>query len=338
MEFLRRRLGLILRTLVSVALVAWLCRLVDWPRLAAITRTMDTGWLAASLCCFAPVILIVSWRWRLLLAVHDVHLRFWRVLELTMIGQFFSSFLMGTTGGDVFKIFYVARAVPQRRAAVGFTVIVDRIIGMVALLLFGVALSFTVLPLLLSRADTRVATLTFYFFAAAGTVGSIVACFGFTWLRNERLRGWLKRIPFLKRGSSLFAAYERTAHAYGVNGLALIVSIPSHVSSVLMGYCIIRAMHLHPALLVYCSIQVIVNMLIALPTSIAGLGVREGLFVMFFALLGIDADHAVAYSLTFFALNMAWGAIAGVFYFFYRHETHEPAPDPAEVAPILYKS
>ena len=73
--------------------------------------------------------------------------RFWRIFELNMIGQFFSAFLLGTTGGDVFKIFYAARAVPERKAAVAFTVIVDRVIGMIALLLFGVALSITQLPL-----------------------------------------------------------------------------------------------------------------------------------------------------------------------------------------------
>ena len=77
----------------------------------------------------------------MLLGVHGVHLSYWRIFELTMIGQFFSAFLLGTTGGDVIKIFYAARAVPQRRAAVAFTVIVDRVIGLVALLLFGVALS-----------------------------------------------------------------------------------------------------------------------------------------------------------------------------------------------------
>ena len=75
-----------------------------------------------------------------------------------MIGQFFSTFGVGTTGGDVVKIFYVARAVPQRKAAVAFTVIVDRVIGLVALLLFGVALSFTQLPLLFSQHDTRAFT------------------------------------------------------------------------------------------------------------------------------------------------------------------------------------
>jgi uncharacterized membrane protein YbhN (UPF0104 family) len=49
-----------------------------------------------------------------------------------------------------------------------------------------------------------------------------------------------------------------------------------------MGYCVMRAMHLQPPLLAFCAILSMVNMLIALPVSISGFGVREGLFIMFF--------------------------------------------------------
>jgi uncharacterized protein (TIRG00374 family) len=335
MEFLRRHLGLIFRTLVSAALVGWLIRMVDWSRLMAIARTMNVSWLIAAFFCFLPVLLVVSWRWRMLLGVHGVHLRFWRVLELNMIGQFFSAFLVGTTGGDVFKIFYVARAVPQRKAAVAFTVIVDRVIGLVALLMFGVALSVTQLQLLLSKPDTKAATITFYFFALAGAIASILACLGPFLLRHQSIRSVLKKLPFIHRGTSLFAAYELTARAFKINLKALIGSIPSHICTILMGYCILRAMHLAPPLLAFCSILVMVNMLIALPVSISGLGVRETLFIMFFKLLGIDPEHAVAFSLTFFGLNLIWSFVGGLFYFLYRHETHTPAPDIAEVEPIF---
>jgi uncharacterized membrane protein YbhN (UPF0104 family) len=335
MEFLRRRLGLIFRALVSLALIGWLVRKIDWPDLQPIVRTVDVAWLAAALASFAPVLLIVSWRWRLLLAVHGVHLRFWRVFELTMIGQLFSAFLLGTTGGDVIKIFYVARAVPQRKAAVSFTVIVDRVIGLVAMLLFGIALSVTQLPILLSRTDTRFWTGMFYLAALGGFTISLAGCIVPYFLRHPGLRAWLKSLPYLHRGTPLFAAYERTARDLKTNLLALVGSLPSHFSVALMGYCIFRALHLEGPLLLFCSILIMVNMLIALPVSIGGLGLREYLFVTFFARMGIDATHAVAFSLTFFALNLLWSFAGAPFYFLYRHETHEPAPVVAEVEPLF---
>jgi hypothetical protein len=225
--------------------------------------------------------------------------------------------------------------VPQKKAAVAFTVVVDRVIGMVAMLFFGVALSFTQLPLLNSQPYTRFFTGVFYLFAVAALIGSIGANFAPFLLQRPFLRALLEKLPFASRVAKVLAAYEITARATGRNAVALLVSVPSQCCIVLMGYCILRAMHLNPPLLAFCSIITMVNMLIALPISIAGLGVREQLFRTFLALVGIDKDTAYTFSITFFVLNLAWSLLGGAFYHLYRHETHSPAPDVSEDQPIL---
>jgi uncharacterized protein (TIRG00374 family) len=298
-------------------------------------RNADVHWLMAAFLSFAPVAFIVSWRWRMLLNVHGVPLRFWRIFELNMIGQFFSAFLLGTTGGDVIKIFYVVRAVPDRKVAVGFTVVVDRVIGMIALLLLGAVLALPYLGLLTSRHDTKVYTALFYFFVLGGVAASIVASIGPVLLAHPAIRKLAERLPMIHPGTSIFAAYEKTARAFGINLLALVGSIPSHICILLMGWCIMQALNLHPPVLLFGAIMAIVNMLIALPISLAGLGVREVLYVIFLGLVGIDPDHAAAFSLTYFTMNLGWSVVGGPFYFLYRHETHTPPPSVAEVEPIF---
>jgi uncharacterized protein (TIRG00374 family) len=343
MEFLRRRLGLILQVLVSVLIIAWLRRILDWRLVWSYMREMNAGWIVLALICFAPVLLIVSWRWRMLLGVHGVHLRFWRIFELTMIGQFFGTIGLGTTGGDVAKVFYAARAVPQRKAAVAFTIIIDRVIGLVALLLFGAALSLTQLPLLYSHRTSAApglispaaATSIFYMFAVGGIGGAIVASLGPYLMQIQALRSLVKRLPYLHRGASIYRAYETAARALGTNLVALIVSVPSHICITIMCYCVLRAMGLDLDPLPVFAIIAMVNMLVALPISVGGIGVRESLFIAFLGLLGVDKDHATAFSITCFALNLLWSLAGGPFYFLYRHETHTPPPDAAEVQPIF---
>jgi uncharacterized protein (TIRG00374 family) len=338
MEFVRRRLGLIIRSVVSLLAVYWVAHTNDWHKVWLNVLTMNVPWLVLGALCFIPTLLIVSWRWRMLLRVHDVRMRFWRILELTMIGQFFSTVGVGTTGGDVFKIFYVTKAVPQQKAAVAFTVVVDRVIGLIALLLFGAVLSATQLPLLLSRPGTAKLTYTFYFFVVGGLTASILASLGPVLLQNAKLRSLLDPLLSGRRRASLFAAYERSARAFGTNVTALIASLPSHASTTMMAYCVLRAMNLNhkiPDLVAFCAIIAMVNMLIALPIAISGIGVRESLFTWFFALLGIPGDQAVTFSLTYFALNILWCLAGGPFYFLYRHETHTPPPDVDEVQPIF---
>jgi uncharacterized protein (TIRG00374 family) len=335
MEFLRRRLGLIFRAAVTILFGFLVVRSANWSNVWTNIRTMDLRWLVAAFFAFLPTLLIVSWRWRLLLGAHDVHLRYWRVFELNMIGQFFSAFLVGTTGGDVIKIFYVARKVPDKRAAVGFTVIVDRVIGMVAMLFFGVLLSFTQLPLLTSQPYTKFWTGVFYLFAIGGVVGSIGATFAPAILKRPAIQALLQKLPAANRIMKLLAAYEQTAKSFGRNVVALLVSIPSNVCIVTLGYCILKAMHLNPHLLAFFSIVTIVNMLIALPISIAGFGVREILFITFMALLGIDRDHAFTFSIMTYVVNLAWSLLGGAFYLAYRHETHTPAPHVTEDQAVL---
>ncbi|MEJ0000435.1 MAG: lysylphosphatidylglycerol synthase transmembrane domain-containing protein [Verrucomicrobiota bacterium] len=336
MEFLRRRLGLIFRAVISLGAVWYVVHTYDWSKVWANIQSMEVRWLLVGLVCFLPTLLIVSWRWRLLLGVQGVHLRFWRVFELTMIGQFFSTVGVGTTGGDVFKIFYATRAVPDRRTAVAFTVIVDRVIGLMALLLFGVIVSAGRLPLLLSHNNTRVATGTFYLFAAGGAALAVLGTLGPYFLKLPVFAAIGRRLPMAHRGRKLYEAYERTVHAVGVNLVALFASLPSHLAVTVMGYFILLAMDLHPPdLLMFCSTMAIVNMLIALPVSISGIGWRELLFPMFFSLMNISGDKAVTFSLTYFALNIVWSLAGGPFYFLYRHETHTPPPNVAEVQPIF---
>jgi uncharacterized protein (TIRG00374 family) len=338
MEFLRRRLGLILRAVVSLLAIWWVVRSNNWGKVWDHMRAMDFSWLLIGVVCFLPTMLVVSWRWRMLLEVHGVQMRLWRVFELNMIGQFFSTVGVGTTGGDVFKIFYVTRAVPDKKTAVAFTVIVDRVIGLLALLLFGVVLSFTKLHLLLSDDHAKALTMTFYGFAGLGALGAVGASLSPIFLGHRLIVSLVNRLPFAHRSRKLVAAFECTARAFGTNLVALLISIPSHMSSTLMGYCVLRAMNLPVDLLAFCSIIVIVNMLIALPVSVSGIGVREQLFTWFFALLGVDGEQAVTFSLTYFALNILWSLAGGPFYFLYRQETHTPPPNVAEVEPIFNES
>ena len=335
MEFLRRRIGLIIQCVVSFLAIWYVVRSSDWHKVWHNVQTMDYLWLVAAIPCFIPTLLIVSWRWRMLLRVHGVQMRFWRVFELTMIGQFFSLVGVGTTGGDVFKIFYVTRAVPDRRTAVALTVLLDRVIGLVALLFFGVALSLPKIGLLFSTSNTKAATIVFYFFAVGGLVGTICALLGPYVLNRPFFLALGRKLPMADKARKLFLAYDCSARAIGTNFIAMIGSLPSHMSIMVMGYCIARAMNLPVDLVGFCAILAIINMLIALPVSLSGVGVRETLFKYFFPLIGISPDQAVTFSLTFFALNVIWNLIGGPFYLLYRHETHTPPPNIDEVQPIL---
>ena len=59
-------------------------------------------------------------------------------------------------------------------------------------------------------------------------------------------------------------------------------------------------------------------LVILLPISVNGIGVRESVFVIFASSWGISSADAVAFSLTVFALNLAGSLVGGIIYWFDR--------------------
>jgi hypothetical protein len=72
-----------------------------------------------------------------LLRVQGVKLPPWRVGALLMLGIFFNMFMPGGTGGDVLKIYYLLKEVPEKKGKVGglLAVLMDRLIGLMALIM-----------------------------------------------------------------------------------------------------------------------------------------------------------------------------------------------------------
>lgn len=88
----------------------------------------------AWLCCTAAVA-VTFVRWHLLVRALGIPFRMKDAFRLGLLGFFWNFFSLGTVGGDVFKAFFIAREQHGRRAEAVASVIVDRIVGLYALLL-----------------------------------------------------------------------------------------------------------------------------------------------------------------------------------------------------------
>src|SRR5207247_3172917 len=79
-------------------------------------------------------------RWRMVLHVHGIHLSLGRAMEISLVAHFFNSFLLGSTGGDLLKAYYAARETHHKKTEAVVTVAVDRLLGLLAMLVFACAM------------------------------------------------------------------------------------------------------------------------------------------------------------------------------------------------------
>lgn len=319
MEFLRQRIGLIARCCISGGILIYLGCKVDWPKLWHITRTSDLFWLGLAWIISIPWILLTAERWRVLLRVQHIHIPFRRALEVSLIGQFFNVFLLGVTGGDVMKIYYATRLAPEKKAAAGLSVMMDRIAGLAALLFIAVAFSWNSRSFFYQNAQA----------AAAFSATALIALAAFSLVllglvypiirKNNWVRRQVSSIPLLSRLASLEEALFIYLHHWKGTFAAVLIAAVMHTLNFLIYFCVLKALHLSAPFFIFISILPVIGCVMAIPISISGFGVREGLSILFLGMLGISQEASLAWSLIAFVMILFWAMVGGVIYLGYRH-------------------
>lgn len=90
------------------------------------------------LACLVWVVslLITFVRWFFLVRAVGLPFRLLDALRLGLVGNFFNSFMPGSIGGDILKAAFIAREQPERRTTAVATVMMDRLVGLWALVWF----------------------------------------------------------------------------------------------------------------------------------------------------------------------------------------------------------
>ena len=104
------------------------------PGLVTMLRQSDKPRLLLGLLMVSVIYPILVVRWWLLMRTRGMDVTMWKAFRLTMVGNFFNFCIPGTTGGDLVKAYYAAKGSGRRADAV-MTVIVDRVCGLLGLLM-----------------------------------------------------------------------------------------------------------------------------------------------------------------------------------------------------------
>jgi uncharacterized protein (TIRG00374 family) len=349
---MKKKLGGLLRVLVSVGILAYLfngifhkealnyfdAHNIDPDSLSWIERArivwsvgpqalwhefqkIDPLWFTASvLAAVMPAILgIIRWRW--ILHVQGLDVKFFRLFSISFIGMFFNAFMLGSTGGDVIKAWYVAHETHHKKAEAVATVIVDRLIGLLAL--FVIAL--VMMAIYHDRAfnDPKLfwfsmATLAVVVFTVLGTIVGLWKGFAD---KLPGLRLWLKRLPkydMLQRMVEAYRVYASHPVILAKTvGISFLVHFFSMLSIVFVGYGLGVTSAKFTDYFLYLPI---INSVTAVPITISGFGLREGMYIKMFHEVGVASSVALVMSLLGYLASLFWSIVGGFFFLTHRKE------------------
>jgi uncharacterized protein (TIRG00374 family) len=307
----------------------------DLGKLALAVREAAGNWphLLGGALGFGFCILMCVFRWRTILQAQDVHLPFRRLYTLYLVGQFFSAFMLGATGGDVVKAYYISTETHHKRTEVIATIVIDRVIGLLALILLTVLVMLARLPFFLATAQMRLA-LGFNSALLVGTILALAVVFRqnlferWAFFRRLEERTALGRI--LRRA---YTAFHMCLRHRGLLTRTMLLSLANHVAFVIAAYELAKALRLDLAFSDMLTVFPLINAVAAIPLTPGGLGTREGAAIYLLGVLNVPEARAVTLSLFVYATIMLWSIIGGLVYLGYTYRRGARAPAPADSEP-----
>jgi len=303
----------------------WQAAWAHGPRELWHTLTLvDPLALLLSILFMGLTILLGVVRWRMVLRVHGIDLSLGRATEISLVAHFFNSFLLGSTGGDLLKAYYAARETHHKKMEAVVTVVVDRLLGLFAMLAFACGMMLPNLALL--QAHKRLAALAV--FVLLMTVGCGLAIGLSFWGGVSRLwpksRARLRRLPKGELLEQCLDACREFGRRRGFILRTLGLSMLLNMISVFQFLAVARGLGLKISPVALFVMVPMITCVSALPITPSGLGVRENLYVLMLAVpeIQVPATSALSLSLLAYAGNLLWSLIGGIVYATLKERHH----------------
>ncbi len=249
----------------------------------------DWGLLALSAVLCLAMVVVTFVRWYLLVRALELPFRLRDAFRLGFLGYMFNFVSLGSVGGDLFRAIFIAREQPGRRAEAVATVVIDRIIGLYAL--FIVASVAVLAAGLLEHPHDAVRLLGHLTLigTAVSTLGTFVVLTpGFT---NGRLSRWLGDLPRVGRVvRRLLGAVRMYREKLPVLIVTFVMSLAVHGFSTIAIYLAASGLPgKAPDLVSHFVIVPLAMLAAAIPISVSGLGVFEGVLDVLYVQFGQGA-------------------------------------------------
>jgi len=286
--------------LVTAAAVGYIVSKVDLGKTAHIIGSASVPWLVLSAFLTLVTVPPMAWRWQQLPRVRGVHDSIGWLTRAYFVSYAFGQVLPTSVGGDAWRIFETSRRHPGNVTPVTGSVLLERALGgAVTLVLAGIGLLLAI---------GRYPIGAYLWIEALFVVGTIAVGFVFFSRAVRRRLAFLPPIARRLRVEKPARAVYDGLHGYrdhpGTLAKVAVVTAAAQLTRVLAIYASGRAVGIHLSLLPYVVLGPLLFLVMLVPFTVNGIGVREAFFVSFLGKLSVPADAAFACGFLFFVMTI----------------------------------
>lgn len=294
---------------VSALLIGWIVYKVDVTKVWHIVQHAKGWWLLAALGLHIFGYWVSGERWKVLLRAQEIEAGLGQLIRSYLVGTFFNQFLPTIVGGDVVRGIDLAPECGSLTKSLTI-ILFERFTGIIVLLMLvstGIALQVG-----------RFKEVSYWPVIVLAVF--VVATIIFLWREGINLEFLEEKIPFRfgkaivrKISTVLDILVQFRSHPWPLVkvigwGLALQLLFILHY------YILSVAFFLHVPFSFFMVVVPVIFLLSMLPVSINGIGVRENLFVYFFAKIGVSPEKSLAIAWMGFVMILFYAIIGGIIY------------------------
>ncbi|MCX5698625.1 MAG: lysylphosphatidylglycerol synthase transmembrane domain-containing protein [Candidatus Omnitrophica bacterium] len=307
----KNTLSLLLRISVSILLLFLLFKInkIDLQVLINDIRGTDKRLLTAGFLFFFFVYFLGFLRWQMLLKAVGINIPLKRLISSFSGCIFFSIFLPSTIGGDLVRAADLAEHTKKAKEVIA-TVFLDRLSGYTGLVLVILPALLLGRGLLLDKVVfTSVSVIIILLVVLLLVLFNNTIYFRISKLLSSPGAGKIKEtIKNMHQEIHVFRSHKRLII------LNLFISLVIQLIAPISVYFIGLSLGIKINFIYFLIFLPIISAVTLLPIAIGGLGLREGLFVVYFAKAGVVKQLALAMSLLSFSFVVFYGAIGGLIY------------------------
>lgn len=292
---------------ISVGFVFYLFKKTPLSEVSGIFLNINHSFLIIGILIFVFCWLLNSKKWGILLSYIGFKEKTNKLFKLNLISIFYASILPGgQLTGETIKCYKITKD-SDEKAKLVFSVFMDRITGLIAIIFLGL-IGVVITDSVFSSLDK------IRWLFVLGTIGSVLFLLFYVERIAKKAKGFFdfyqgRFRKVFDKILNLFFIYEG---AYKSLFLSIIYSLVFQALNTMSVYFLALAISLNLNIFDLFWINALVSVILVLPITVMGLGLREGSFVFLLGLLGVTNSSALSLSLLVSVVYLFIGLSGGV--------------------------
>lgn len=306
----------ILYWLIPVCILAVIFKTIEFDRLFQILKQVDIKLMSTGVAIFPCVVFLGAFRWRILLEIsmeNSNGLRF--ALKHYWIGLAIGKFFPAAITWDIYRII-IAGKILKNYAIQTMVILVEKISALIcALFLLAMVYPFVKKDIVLNEWIMQIKNMIPDTTSVNIPVALFIIFTGlfFTVIFILFLLRFLKQIEIKNEKKFLTRLFT-----IDLISKLIFLSILIHIATAFSNYLFFSSLEIHIPVKIHFFLIPILTILVLMPVTFAGLGIREGSFIILYGMFEIPMETALLVSFMNLFANLVNSAIGGALAFFLK--------------------